>query len=79
VYLGAYPVAGAALLLLCALEAVAACRLRGVVRRRFNIDGSACEDGVLSCLFTSCVAAQMLRHLRTTPSSVVTPAGSVRI
>lgn len=84
VYLGAYyPVAGAALLLLCALEATAACRLRGVVRRRFNIDGSACEDGVLSCLFTSCVAAQMLRHLRTTPSSssaVVTPAtGSVRI
>ena len=79
IYLRAYPVAGAALLLVCAIEAAATCRLRGAVRRRFNIDGSACQDGVLSCLFTSCVAAQMLRHLHTSFPAAPAAGGAVRI
>jgi len=74
--LGLYPVAGAALLIILAVEALAACRLRQVVRRRFNIDGSACQDGLLSALFTSCVTAQMLRHLRTTTSTTMATAVS---
>ena len=66
-YLGLWPLAAAATVLVLALEACAAFRLRQIVRRRFSIEGNACEDCLVSALLTPCATAQMLRHLHVSP------------
>jgi Cys-rich protein (TIGR01571 family) len=61
---GLYPFAAAAFAMILLLESYVAFRLRTVVRRRYNIEGNACQDCLLSTMATSCVTAQILRHLK---------------
>ncbi len=63
-FFGLYLLGAGAVALVLLLEAYVAFRLRLVTRRRYDIEGSAVRDCLVSTLCTSCVTAQILRHLK---------------